>query len=106
MREWHDKGWGVIDSPDTPGGCWAHLSILKMDGYRSLRAGEAVDLEWERGWQTGTTSARSASSLARRGDELRHTATRQVSLPPSEAPDPARLTRRQLAWGSPRLPHP
>ena len=35
VREWHsDEGWGVIDSDQTPGGCWAHFSDVEMDGYR------------------------------------------------------------------------
>ncbi|WP_157571633.1 hypothetical protein [Nocardioides alkalitolerans] len=25
VRAWYDDhGWGVLGSPDTPGGCWAH----------------------------------------------------------------------------------
>ena len=29
VREWHeDLGWGVLDSPDTPGGCWVHYSVI------------------------------------------------------------------------------
>ena len=29
VREWHaDLGWGVLDSPETPGGCWAHFSVI------------------------------------------------------------------------------
>ena len=32
VRVWHrDEGWGVIDSPETPGGCWAHFSHLWSD---------------------------------------------------------------------------
>ena len=27
MRSWcNDEGWGVIDSRDTPGGCWVRES--------------------------------------------------------------------------------
>ncbi len=54
VREWHDEdGWGVLDSPETPGGCWAHFSMVQVDGYRSLLEGQAVHFEWERGWQDG-----------------------------------------------------
>jgi CspA family cold shock protein len=54
VREWHnDEGWGVIDSADTPGGCWAHFSHVRATGYRSLTAGETVSLEFDRGWQDG-----------------------------------------------------
>ena len=48
-----DEGWGVIASPDTPGGCWAHYSNLEMQGYHSLEPGEVVDFEWERADQDG-----------------------------------------------------
>lgn len=60
---WHDEeGWGVIDSPDTPGGCWVYWSALHPDevidaqpgnsfsiggGIQGLEVGEHVDFEWE-----------------------------------------------------------
>jgi cold shock protein len=54
VREWRDAdGWGVLDSPDTPGGCWAHFSNLDMPGYRALDAGQVVRLEWEAPGQDG-----------------------------------------------------
>ncbi len=54
VREWHaDEGWGVIDSPETPGGCWAHFSSVHMPGYRALRAGQSVTLNYEPGDQDG-----------------------------------------------------
>jgi len=35
VRFWHrDEGFGVNDSPDTPGGCWAHFSHLWNDALR------------------------------------------------------------------------
>lgn len=37
-----DAGWGVIDSPDAPGGCWAHFSEVEMPGFRSLKPGQHV----------------------------------------------------------------
>jgi CspA family cold shock protein len=49
VRFWTtDKGWGVIDSSETSGGCWANFSFVEMEGYRSLSDGQAVELEWER----------------------------------------------------------
>ncbi len=40
-REWiAEEGSGVIDSPETPGGCWAHFSDLDMAGYKPLVAGQ------------------------------------------------------------------
>lgn len=54
VRVWHDdKGWGVIDSEDTPGGCWAHFSSVLVPGYRMLRAGQPVTLEYEPAEQDG-----------------------------------------------------
>jgi CspA family cold shock protein len=30
VREWHDDlGWGVLDSPETPSGCWTHFSVIE-----------------------------------------------------------------------------
>jgi CspA family cold shock protein len=29
-----DEGWGIIDGPDVPGGCWVHFSVIAMDGHR------------------------------------------------------------------------
>ena len=43
VREFHaDEGWGVIDAPGVPGGCWVHFSALAMEGFRSLEAGQTV----------------------------------------------------------------
>src|SRR4051812_30956794 len=54
IREWHtDLGWGVIDSPETPGGCWAHFSAAAVSGYADFGSGEAVSLEWESPGQDG-----------------------------------------------------
>ena len=48
VRFWlSDEGWGVIDSVETPGGCFAHFGTVRMDGYKMLVAAQAVDLEWE-----------------------------------------------------------
>jgi len=48
VREWRDdEGWGVLDSSDTPGGCWAHFSHLDMPGYHTLSMGQVVRLDWE-----------------------------------------------------------
>lgn len=65
VREWDGgEGWGVLDSVETPGGCWTHYSviqsaILRADGvarvsaYKSLVVGESVELEWETPGQDG-----------------------------------------------------
>ncbi|MGW7548024.1 cold shock domain-containing protein [Streptomyces sp. NPDC054770] len=47
VREWHgEEGWGVLDSPETPGGCWGHCSHLQK-GLYTLSPGQRVDLQWE-----------------------------------------------------------
>jgi outer membrane protein assembly factor BamB len=54
VREWRaDEGWGIVDSPETPGGCWVHFSSIDMPGYHPLTAGEQVELTWERAAQDG-----------------------------------------------------
>jgi len=54
VRFWQAQdGWGIIDSEQTPGGCWAHCSVVAVDGYKTLKPGQAVVLEWEPGQQDG-----------------------------------------------------
>jgi cold shock CspA family protein len=54
VREWHDEdGWGVLDTEETPGGCWAHFSTIVADGFRTLCPGDAVNVAWEAGEQDG-----------------------------------------------------
>ncbi|MFF8292476.1 cold shock domain-containing protein [Streptomyces sp. NPDC016309] len=48
VREWREEeGWGVLDCAETPGGCFGHYSVIRMDGFRTLMPGQVVDLEWE-----------------------------------------------------------
>jgi CspA family cold shock protein len=54
VREWRDEeGWGVIDASDTPGGCWAHYSVVLVPGYQTLSAGQAVTFHYESAEQDG-----------------------------------------------------
>ncbi|WP_107773899.1 hypothetical protein [Nocardioides sediminis] len=65
VREWHeDLGWGVLNSPETPGGCWTHYSVIEtrrvesrhrgeVFEYKALTQGDVVDLEWEAPGQDG-----------------------------------------------------
>ncbi|GAB3358971.1 cold-shock protein [Modestobacter lapidis] len=54
VRVWHaEKGWGVLDSADTPGGCWAHFSAVLVSGYRTLDAGGPVEFTFEAAEQDG-----------------------------------------------------
>jgi cold shock protein len=43
-----DEGWGVIDAPEVPGGCFVHFSSIEMPGYRQLHAGQHVRFTFER----------------------------------------------------------
>ena len=70
------NGVGVIDSPDTPGGCWVHSSRIAMDGYRTLRVGERVAFTFEPFPQNG---------FAYRALEVRRNA--QDTLPPPRSAD-------------------
>jgi CspA family cold shock protein len=54
VREWHgEEGWGVIDSDETPGGCWAHLSALDLPGFRAVMAGQRVSFTFRAAAQDG-----------------------------------------------------
>ncbi|MDR7277811.1 cold shock domain-containing protein [Catenuloplanes atrovinosus] len=54
VREWHaDQGWGVLDSAETPGGCWAHFSAAATPGAARLAPGTPVRLDWESPGQDG-----------------------------------------------------
>ena len=45
---WHtEEGWGVLRSSEVPEDIWAHFSSVDMEGYKSLTAGERVDVEVE-----------------------------------------------------------
>ena len=47
------EGWGVIDTPLTPGGCWVGFAAINMPGYRRLRAGDSVVVDIETANQDG-----------------------------------------------------
>ena len=54
VRVWHDEeGWGVIDSPETPGGCWAFYSTVAIAGFQKLSDNQLVEMEWESAQQDG-----------------------------------------------------
>jgi CspA family cold shock protein len=55
VRTWiPEEGWGVIDSVETPGGCWVHFMNIETDGsYPSLQGGQQVILDWEAPGQDG-----------------------------------------------------
>ena len=54
VRQWDDEeGWGVVDAPEVPGGCWTHFAAIEMPGYRTLRVGEVVRVDVEEVEQDG-----------------------------------------------------
>jgi cold shock CspA family protein len=54
VREWSDDlGWRVIDSADTPEGCWVHFSNIGSDGLGSLTPGDHVTFTYEAVHQDG-----------------------------------------------------
>ena len=54
VREWSDdRGWGVIDSAETPGGCRVHFSVIVSPGYRTLAPGDQVAFTFEAPGQDG-----------------------------------------------------
>ena len=54
VLEWlPGEGWGVIETPETPGGWWAHFRAVQMSRYRELRSGQHVRVRWERAVQDG-----------------------------------------------------
>jgi cold shock protein len=48
--KWFDagEGWGVVDAPEVPGGCFVHFSDIQTPGYRPLHAGQHVRFTFER----------------------------------------------------------
>ena len=71
VRAWHDdEGWGIVDSVDTPGGCWAHFSSLV--GRGALRPGEEVELVYEATHQDGYRFRAVEVTPADGGDGWRH----------------------------------
>ena len=54
VREFNaEEGFGVIDSENTPGGCWVLFPMIVMDGYRMLKAGQRVTFTFEQPGQDG-----------------------------------------------------
>jgi CspA family cold shock protein len=50
LVEWRsdEEGCGALsDSDETPGGAFVHFSAIRMEGYKTLRAGQKVDAKIE-----------------------------------------------------------
>jgi cold shock protein len=101
VRVWYrDEGWGVIDSPDTPGGCFAGFGQLWNDhavpevgpgevyevsgGFRELFEGETVDFEWEHAAAPGSQDGYSfrATTVRPHGRRPPHRVIRQYKAGP------------------------
>lgn len=48
VRIWHtNQGWGVFDSDETPGGCWAEAgAMMPTAQQQDLRGGNSVRFNW------------------------------------------------------------
>jgi CspA family cold shock protein len=45
VRWWDgEEGWGVVDGPEVPGGCFVHFSNIVGTGYRVLTEGQRVTM--------------------------------------------------------------
>jgi CspA family cold shock protein len=38
------EGWGVLEAPEGPGGIFVHFSDIEVEGYRTLREGQVVEI--------------------------------------------------------------
>lgn len=38
---------GIMDSDETPGGCWALFHSVAVEGFPALREGPHVEFEWD-----------------------------------------------------------
>ena len=45
VREWSDaEGWGIVATDEIPD-IFVHFSNIEMDGYKSLKPGQHVEIE-------------------------------------------------------------
>ncbi len=42
-----DEGWGVIDAPEVPGGCFVLWASIQMGEFKTLTAGQSVTFTYE-----------------------------------------------------------
>lgn len=90
------EGWGVIDGPDVPGGCWVHFSALAMAGYRTLAAGQRVSFRAEAASQDGF-AFRAVKVWTTGSEPPEQEAATALSTRGSGAPFPT-LTGRRSPW--------
>ena len=64
---WHDRhGWGVLDSPETAGGCLVEFPAIATAGRRTLHVGDSVTLYWKTPGSCGWAFEASLVCLPRR----------------------------------------
>lgn len=87
VREWsNDHGCGVIDSADTPGGCWVHFSNIVSDGLGILTPGDQVTFTYE--------------ALGQDGFDFRAVLVWPVGVPPGTPPAGHRDHSQSAAYQS------
>ena len=92
-----DEGWGVIDGPDVPGGCWVHFSAIEMRGFRALAPGQRVTFRAEAASQDGfafratkvwTGADEPPDQPRTRGNSAAYRSTLTLTFDESDAPRP------------------
>jgi CspA family cold shock protein len=65
VREWRDaEGWGIVTSDEVPDDVFVHFSVIEMDGYKSFKAGQQIEIKVE-GPGLPVEGCRYAASVAR-----------------------------------------
>ncbi len=73
VNEWRDnEGLGVLQADELAEGIWVHFSMIEMDGYKTLRVGERVDVDVE-----------GPLSFSQDGFRFRAIAVRPLHAPPT-----------------------
>ena len=92
VRVWHDdEGWGVLDSPSTPGGCWVGFGDVLVPGYRRLTAGQRVTFGFEAAQQDG---------YAYRATEAWPADSEPLRVEPETGPSDAYRSTLRITWHS------
>jgi cold shock protein len=48
VRQWSDdEGWGVVSVDEIPDDVWVHFSAIQIEGYKSLKPGERIEVRVE-----------------------------------------------------------
>lgn len=67
VREWYpEQGWGVVDSSQTPGGCWVHFSTSSPPGTENSSPAGPSSLSSSQRTRTASPTAPSPLSPSRK----------------------------------------